>query len=190
MRANTPREILRGIPRPAFCQFEPAAGDLIAAVVEWSENIQTGSTEIPRAAQDLASRSESSAASLEQTSAGLPQIDERLRGSAASADETLNCAKRANASVTGGRDVASGAVGSVDGALVQIADMFGQVDTLVSSLVEDNRVQAMSISEIVIAVSGMDTTIQQNAAMVEETSAAAQFDIEGTPQRRSYAAAA
>lgn len=266
--------------------------DLIAAVVERSESIQTGSTEIARAAQDLASRSESSAASLEQTSAALSQIDERLRASAASADETLNCAKRANASVTGGRDVASGAVaamhrvsecakgiddviegldkiafqtrvlamnaaveagrageagrgfavvadlvsalamraeeeakrardqltvtqeevgnavsavGSVDSALVQIADMFGQVDTLVGSLVEDNRVQAMSISEIVIAVSGMDTTTQQNAAMVEETSAAAQqlrteatelagraaqFDIDGTPHRRSYAAAA
>jgi methyl-accepting chemotaxis protein len=100
---------------------------------------------------------------------------------------------------------AVGAVGSVDGALVQIADMFGQVDALVGSLVEDNRVQAMSISEIVIAVSGMDTTTQQNAAMVEQTSAAAQqlrneatelagraaqFDIDGTPQRRSYAAAA
>jgi methyl-accepting chemotaxis protein len=266
--------------------------DLIAAVVERSESIQTGSTEIARAAQDLASRSESSAASLEETSAALSQIDQRLRASAASADETLGCAKRANASVAGGRDVASGAVaamhrvsecakgiddviegldkiafqtrvlamnaaveagrageagrgfavvadlvsalamraeeeakrardqltvtqeevgnavgavGDVDGALVQIADIFTQVDTLVGSLVDNNRVQAMSISEIVIAVSGMDATTQQNAAMVEQTSAAAQqlrteatdlagraaqFDIDGTPQRRSYAAAA
>lgn len=266
--------------------------DLIAAVVERSESIQTGSTEIARAAQDLASRSESSAASLEETSAALSQIDQRLRASAASADETLTCAKRANASVAGGRDVASGAVaamhrvsecargiddviegldkiafqtrvlamnaaveagrageagrgfavvadlvsalamraeeeakrardqltvtqeevgnavgavGDVDVALVQIADIFTQVDTLVGSLVDNNRVQAMSISEIVIAVSGMDSTTQQNAAMVEQTSAAAQqlrteatdlagraaqFDIDGKPQSRSYAAAA
>jgi methyl-accepting chemotaxis protein len=267
--------------------------DLIAAVVERSQRIDTGSSEIARAAEDLASRSESSAASLEQTSAALAQITDRLRTSAASADETLHCAQRANASVTGGRDVASGAVeamhrvsecargiddviegldkiafqtrvlamnaaveagrageagrgfavvadlvsalaaraeeeakrardqltvtqtevasavgavGQVDNALVGISDIFTQVDRLVAAMVEDNKVQATSISEIAVAVNGMDRTTQQNAAMVEQTSAAAQqlrteatdlagraraFDIGGGSARRpDYAAAA
>jgi methyl-accepting chemotaxis protein len=47
-----------------------------------------------------------------------------------------------------------------------------QVHDLVSSMAKDNQVQSATISEITVAVGTMDTSTQQNAAMVEQTSAA------------------
>ncbi|AJP71477.1 methyl-accepting chemotaxis protein [Sphingomonas hengshuiensis] len=64
-------------------------------------------------------------------------------------------------------------VARVDAALVQIAGATDQVHTLLDSMSSENRAQADAISEIATAVSTMDHATQQNAAMVEETSAAA-----------------
>lgn len=69
-----------------------------------------------------------------------------------------------------------GAVGTVlkvDGALTSISDSVGDVHTLLRQLASDNEAQAHAIGEIRNAVGVMDQTTQQNAAMVEETSAAA-----------------
>lgn len=64
------------------------------------------------------------------------------------------------------------AVHKVDGALANIMDSVEQVHELVSTMAKDNQVQSATISEITVAVGAMDTSTQQNAAMVEETSAA------------------
>lgn len=61
----------------------------------------------------------------------------------------------------------------VDGAL---ADISGNVETvydLVGRMALDNQAQSAAISEISVAVATMDNSTQQNAAMVEQTSAAA-----------------
>tara|TARA_B100000678_G_scaffold69358_1_gene56867 strand:- start:423 stop:2186 length:1764 start_codon:yes stop_codon:yes gene_type:complete len=67
---------------------------------------------------------------------------------------------------------AVGTVKRVDEALEQISSSVGNVNQLLETMAADNQAQASAISEIVTAVSDMDNSTQQNAAMVEETSAA------------------
>lgn len=64
------------------------------------------------------------------------------------------------------------AVERVDGALAGICEGVGEVHELVDGMAADNAVQASAIAEINGAIGSMDRTTQQNAAMVEETSAA------------------
>lgn len=65
------------------------------------------------------------------------------------------------------------AVQRVDGALENISGDVGEVHKLLGTMASDNQAQATAITEISIAVTTMDQSTQQNAAMVEETSAAA-----------------
>ncbi|WP_404339873.1 methyl-accepting chemotaxis protein [Sphingomonas sp. MMS12-HWE2-04] len=64
-------------------------------------------------------------------------------------------------------------VGKVDGALANISEDVAQVHSLLGDMATDNVAQATAIGEISSAVGTMDRSTQQNAAMVEETSAAA-----------------
>ncbi|UUR07448.1 globin-coupled sensor protein [Sphingomonas glaciei] len=68
---------------------------------------------------------------------------------------------------------AVGAVTQVDGELQRISETVEAVHQLVSDIARDNQAQATAITEINSAVSSMDRATQQNAAMVEQTSAAA-----------------
>ncbi|GGO96052.1 cache domain-containing protein [Stakelama pacifica] len=68
---------------------------------------------------------------------------------------------------------AVGAVQNVDGALAGIAQSVETVHELVRSMDADNRAQVTTISEIAGALNAMDQSTQQNAAMVEQTSAGA-----------------
>ena len=65
------------------------------------------------------------------------------------------------------------AVQRVDGSLATIVDGVGEVNGLLAKLAEDNRMQAGAVSEITATIGSMETSTQQNAAMVEQTSAAA-----------------
>ncbi len=267
---------------------------LIGGVVESTSAIGTGSTEIAQASEDLARRTEGNAASLEETSAAITQIDGRLKASADAAGRTVARADGAIATVSGGREIADEAVQAmgrvsesakgidsviegldkiafqtrvlamnaaveagrageagrgfavvadlvsalairaeqeagrardqltatqtdivaavervhkVDGALSTISGDVGEVHVLLGEMANDNNAQSAMISEISTAISTMDQATQQNAAMVEETSAAArnltsevaalssqaaQFTIGGAgrpAQLRSYAKA-
>lgn len=70
-------------------------------------------------------------------------------------------------------ETAVAAVERVDGALQSIASGVAQVNSLLGTIAEDNAAQASTIGEITGAMTGMDQMTQQNAAMVEQTSAAA-----------------
>jgi methyl-accepting chemotaxis protein len=65
------------------------------------------------------------------------------------------------------------AVQKVDGALADISAGVGEVHQLLGGMASDNRAQSTAITEISAAIGSMDQSTQQNAAMVEETSAAA-----------------
>jgi methyl-accepting chemotaxis protein len=65
------------------------------------------------------------------------------------------------------------AVQKVDGALAGISEGVGEVHQLLGTMASDNQAQAAAITQISAAVTSMDQATQQNAAMVEETSAAA-----------------
>ncbi|GAA4029554.1 globin-coupled sensor protein [Sphingomonas rosea] len=65
------------------------------------------------------------------------------------------------------------AVEKVDGALANISGDVAQVNELLGRIADDNQAQARAIAEITESIASMDRSTQQNAAMVEETSAAA-----------------
>jgi methyl-accepting chemotaxis protein len=65
------------------------------------------------------------------------------------------------------------AVTRVDGALQRISEDVVEVHGLLGTMANDNRAQASAITQISAAVGSMDQATQQNAAMVEQTSAAA-----------------
>ncbi|WP_294258314.1 methyl-accepting chemotaxis protein [uncultured Sphingomonas sp.] len=68
---------------------------------------------------------------------------------------------------------AVGMVEKVDGALSNISSDVGEVHQLLGRIASDNQAQSSAISEISDTIGTMDQSTQQNAAMVEETSAAA-----------------
>ncbi|QIG78798.1 nitrate- and nitrite sensing domain-containing protein [Stakelama tenebrarum] len=234
--------------------------DLMGSVMTRSLQVRSGTSEIAEASEDLARRTERNAATIEQTSAALATIDQRLRQSAQAASETATSTDSAIATVADGRAVAGrandamarvsasakaidaviegldkiafqtrvlamnaaveagrageagrgfavvadlvsalamraeeeaqaareqltatqidigdavAAVEHVDTALAAITDGVGAVQGLVTALAEDNRAQSTTISEITIAIGTLDQSTQQNAAMVEQSSAAA-----------------
>jgi len=65
------------------------------------------------------------------------------------------------------------AVEKVDGAFADISVDVGEVTSLVAGMAADNVAQSSAVTEITAAVGSMDAATQQNAAMVEQTSAAA-----------------
>ncbi|MCD2324382.1 methyl-accepting chemotaxis protein [Sphingomonas sp. IC-56] len=105
------------------------------------------------------------------------------RGFAVVADLVSALAMRAEEEAKRARDqltvtqsevvTAVGMVEKVDGALAAISSDVDEVHALLSTMATDNRAQALAISQVSQAVSTMDHSTQQNAAMVEETSAAA-----------------
>jgi methyl-accepting chemotaxis protein len=64
-------------------------------------------------------------------------------------------------------------VQKVDGALADISGDVGQVHDLLANIASDNEAQSAAVTQIAVAIGTMDQSTQQNAAMVEETSAAA-----------------
>jgi len=84
-------------------------------------------------------------------------------------------AKRAREQLTLTQDEVGTAVGAVqrmDSALEAISGGVGAVHRLLDAMAADNQAQSTAITQIVTAVNEMDQSTQQNAAMVEETSAA------------------
>ena len=85
-------------------------------------------------------------------------------------------AKRAREQLTTTQNdvvLAVDAVHKVDQALVAISDDVGVVHELLASMSLDNAAQAAAIQQIATAINTLDEGTQQNAAMVEEASAAA-----------------
>ena len=85
-------------------------------------------------------------------------------------------AKRAREQLTATQadiGIAVGAVQDVDTSLANITDSVREVHQFVESMANDNRAQSLTIGEIANAMTSMDQSTQQNAAMVEQTSAAA-----------------
>lgn len=105
------------------------------------------------------------------------------RGFAVVADLVSALAMRAEEEAKSARDqltitqadigTAVEAVRRVDDALADIVSDVNEVHGLLGGMAEDNRAQSTAISELSVAANTLDTTIQQNTAMVEETSAAA-----------------
>ncbi|WP_448663315.1 methyl-accepting chemotaxis protein [Sphingomonas sp. CJ20] len=233
---------------------------LVRSVADSTGAILTGSSEIAQASEDLARRTEANAASIEETSAAVSQIDGRLQASAKAAARTVARADGAIATVSAGRTTADAAmqamtrvnesakgidsviegldkiafqtrvlamnaaveagrageagrgfavvadlvsalamraeeeagrardqltatqtdivaavdmVQKVDSALADITGDVSEVHTLLNQMAQDNQAQSTAITQIGVAIGTMDHATQQNAAMVEQTAAAA-----------------
>jgi methyl-accepting chemotaxis protein len=90
----------------------------------------TGSGEIAHASENLARRTEANAASLEQTSAAMHQMDGRLKAAAVSASRTVERADGAMATVTEGRGVADEAVQ----AMGRVSESAKGIDSVIEGL--------------------------------------------------------
>ncbi|MCY1645651.1 methyl-accepting chemotaxis protein [Caulobacter sp. SL161] len=64
-------------------------------------------------------------------------------------------------------------VGDTGRALQSIVSKVSEIDTLISDIAQSSREQATGLGEVNVAVNQMDQVTQQNAAMVEEATAAA-----------------
>jgi methyl-accepting chemotaxis protein len=246
--------------RQDFNAAADALDGLIRNIGAAISSVDTGSTEIAHAADDLSRRTEQQAASLEETAAALDELTATVRQSAASASEArqfvsgarqsadhsgdvvrkavsamaeiensssqisqiigvideiafqtnllaLNAGVEAARAGEAGRgfavvaaevrslaqrsaeaakeiktlitasntQVQSGValVGETGNALVGIADQVSRIDTLVNSIAGSAQEQATGLGQLNVAVNQMDQMTQQNAAMVEETTAAA-----------------
>ncbi|WP_206364486.1 methyl-accepting chemotaxis protein [Sphingomonas pokkalii] len=105
------------------------------------------------------------------------------RGFAVVADLVSALALRAEEEAKRGRSLinetqvevalAASEVSRVDEALAGLVEDFDGVHALLEAMREDNRSQATAITEITQSVVAMETATQQNAAMVEQASAAA-----------------
>ncbi|WP_298675698.1 methyl-accepting chemotaxis protein [uncultured Sphingomonas sp.] len=105
------------------------------------------------------------------------------RGFAVVADLVTALAMRAEEEAKRARDqltvtqsdivTAVDAVRRVDSTFETISGGVGEVHMLLGEMAKDNQAQSTAISQISVAVATMDQSTQQNAAMVEETSAAA-----------------
>ncbi|WP_082737796.1 MULTISPECIES: methyl-accepting chemotaxis protein [unclassified Sphingomonas] len=103
---------------------------LIASVLEATSSIHSGSGRIAEASEDLARRTEANAASLEETSAAIVQMDQRLKTTAAAAGQTVERANGAIGTVANGRSVAEGAVA----AMGRVADSAKGIDSVIEGL--------------------------------------------------------
>lgn len=103
---------------------------LIASVMEATASIHSGSGRIAEASEDLARRTEANAASLEETSAAIVQMDQRLKTTAAAAGQTVERANGAIGTVANGRSVAEGAVE----AMGRVADSAKGIDSVIEGL--------------------------------------------------------
>jgi methyl-accepting chemotaxis protein len=104
--------------------------DLIGTVLESTASIQTGSTEIAAASEDLARRTEGNAASLEETSAAVTQMNQRLRATADAAGQTVTRADAAIAVVGSGRETADEAVQAMN----RVSDSAKGIDSVIEGL--------------------------------------------------------
>ncbi len=108
---------------------------------------------------------------------------EQGRGFAVVASEVRSLAKRAadaaqeiksliSASVTR-IDQGTDLVGSAGNTMTEIVDAIQRVNTIMSEISAASAEQSTGVGEVAVAVTQMDRTTQQNAAMVEESAAAA-----------------
>jgi methyl-accepting chemotaxis protein len=116
---------------------------LIGSVSQSAVSIRTGSNEIAQASEDLARRTEANAASLEETSAAITQMDGRLKAGAEAANRTVERADGAISTVQDGRSIADEAVKAM-GRVSESAEGIDSVIEGLDKIAFQTRVLAMN----------------------------------------------
>lgn len=133
---NLTAEITRDFPSDyatVKTNFNAAVAELrglIGSVMQGAETIRGGSHEIAQASEDLARRTEANAASLEETSAAVTQMDGRLKATAAAAARTVERADGTIVTVSSGRLTADAAMQAMN----RVAESAKGIDGVIEGL--------------------------------------------------------
>jgi methyl-accepting chemotaxis protein len=113
-----------------FNQAVDSLRTLIGSVSSTALTVRTGSDEIAHASEDLARRTEGNAASLEETSAAIHQIDSRLKATAEAADRSVAGSELTLTAVGEGRSRTDQAVQ----AMGRVSDSAKGIDSVIEGL--------------------------------------------------------
>ncbi len=103
---------------------------------------------------------------------GFAVVAQEVRALAQRATESAKHIKQLVDAATGKVGEGVGYVNKTDRTMLGFIEKFQQINGVITAIAEAATEQAQGISEVNIAVSEMDRNTQQNAAMVEETTAA------------------
>lgn len=154
--------------------------------------IQGNVRQMAHSADELSRRTENQAASLEETAAAVSEVTSEAaragdagKGFAVVAQEVRELAQRSGRAAheikalihTSSAEVGAGAklVQQTGQALGAIANKIAAITEVVDEIAAASRDQSVALREVNGAVGDMDQLTQQNAAMVEETSAASRM---------------
>ncbi|WP_037488796.1 methyl-accepting chemotaxis protein [Sphingomonas phyllosphaerae] len=167
-----------------------ASGDVVRRAVEAMNGIERSSSEISEiiAVIDgiafqtnlLALNAGVEAARAGDAGKGFAVVASEVR---ALAQRSADAAKDVKTKITASTeqvDLGVGLVAEAGAALQRITSRIGEISTLVGSIASAAEQQATGLQQVNTAVSEMDGVTQQNAAMVEEATAAARSLVEET----------
>ncbi|OAN66804.1 methyl-accepting chemotaxis protein [Sphingomonas sp. TDK1] len=117
--------------------------DLIDALMESTQSIETGSREIAQASGNLARRTEQAAGELSHTAVAVKQITSSVRETAAAADQSLAASQSARTAVTEGRNRTTAATVAMDAVTESSRAIDGVIEGL-EKIAFQTRVLAMN----------------------------------------------
>jgi methyl-accepting chemotaxis protein len=186
-RTSDTRELVREAKNCAL-----ASGDVVRSAVSAMERIESASSEIGQiigVIDEIAFQTNLLAlnAGVEAARAGdagkgfavvAQEVRELAQRSANAARDIKGLIQKSSVEVSSGVQL----VGETGEALTQIGDFVSRIDINVDAIATAAREQAIGLQEIGSAISSIDQMTQQNAAMVEETTAISHTLAEGAVQ--------
>jgi methyl-accepting chemotaxis protein len=189
-RTSDTRELVREAKNCAL-----ASGEVVRSAVSAMERIESASSEIGQiigVIDEIAFQTNLLAlnAGVEAARAGdagkgfavvAQEVRELAQRSANAARDIKGLIQKSSVEVSSGVQL----VGDTGQALEQIGDFVSRIDTNVDAIATAAREQAVGLQEISAAINSIDQMTQQNAAMVEETTAISHTLAEGAVQLTS-----
>ncbi|RKE83697.1 methyl-accepting chemotaxis protein [Rhizobium sp. AG855] len=189
-RTHDTRELVREAKNCA-----EASGAVVSSAVSAMQRIETASSEIGQiigVIDEIAFQTNLLAlnAGVEAARAGdagkgfavvAQEVRELAQRSANAARDIKGLIQKSSVEVSSGVQL----VGETGTALTQIGDYVSRIDTNVDAIAIAAREQAVGLQEISTAINSLDQMTQQNAAMVEETTAISHTLAEGAVQLTS-----
>lgn len=120
-----------------------ALSGIIASVSVGMEALMTGAGQVSEASQELARRTESGAASLEETGAALREVDSTVQSSARNTQDSVEKAAEALLVVAAGRETTDEAVSTMERVLASAQDIDHVIEAL-DKIAFQTRVLAMN----------------------------------------------
>ncbi|QEE44897.1 HAMP domain-containing protein [Rhizobium sp. WL3] len=186
-RTSDTRELVRDAKNCAV-----SSGEVVRSAVSAMERIESASSEIGQiigVIDEIAFQTNLLAlnAGVEAARAGdagkgfavvAQEVRELAQRSANAARDIKGLIQKSSVEVSSGVQL----VGETGNALDQIGDFVSRIDTNVDAIATAAREQALGLQEISAAINSIDQMTQQNAAMVEETTAISHTLAEGAVQ--------